>query len=224
MMKPHLIELKNVCFSYTKSKQKALENINITIQSGEYVAIVGKSGSGKSTLMSILGLLQQPTSGKYLLLGRDTTNLTNKSLSKVKNREIGFIFQNFNLLNRLNVFDNVALPLNYNDEIKRADYRQYVMEALNFVGIAELHNRLPSELSGGQQQRVAIARALINQPSIILADEPTGNLDSYNSELVFNILQKLNEQGRTICVITHDQQHAALAHRQIPIKDGQIGL
>ncbi len=118
----------------------------------------------------------------------------------------------------------MALPLNYNDEIKRADYRQYVMEALNFVGIAELHNRLPSELSGGQQQRVAIARALINQPSIILADEPTGNLDSYNSELVFNILQKLNEQGRTICVITHDQQHAALAHRQIPIKDGQIGL
>ncbi|WDE04395.1 ABC transporter ATP-binding protein [Thalassomonas viridans] len=221
-MQTELIQIKDMSFRYPKAQVDTLKNIDLTINSGDYIAIVGTSGSGKSTLLSILGLLNQPTRGEYLILGKNTGALTNTSISLLKNHEIGFIFQNFNILNQLNVFDNVALPLSYNPEIKRSEYHNKVSKALEQVRMLDYIKRLPSQLSGGQQQRVAIARALVNEPSLILADEPTGNLDSKNSQQVFDLLESLNRNGKTICLITHDQDYAKRAKQQWLITDGQL--
>jgi putative ABC transport system ATP-binding protein len=221
MNKP-LITVKELTYRYENTEQNALQNINLTINQGDYLAIVGTSGSGKSTLLSILGLLNKPSSGQYLILGTDTQKLTNKSLSAIKNNEIGFIFQNFNLLNRLNVFDNVALPLIYNTDVKRGEYRERVLKALTEVEMQDFISRFPDQLSGGQQQRIAIARALVNQPSIIFADEPTGNLDSKNSENIFALLKKLHNSGKTLCLITHDVNYAKQADKILQMSDGQL--
>ncbi len=223
-MTAKLIQVKEMSFRYPNSDYDTLKDINFEIKSGDYVAIVGTSGSGKSTLLSILGLLNKPTEGEYSLLGKNTTNLTSNSLSQLKNHEIGFIFQNFNILSQLTVFDNVALPLIYNPNVKRTTYREKVCKALESVGMIEYIDRLPTQLSGGQQQRIAIARALVNEPSLILADEPTGNLDSINSQKVFDLIHDLNIKGRTICLITHDMEYAAQAKQQWEIKDGQLSL
>jgi putative ABC transport system ATP-binding protein len=221
-MSAKLIEIKNLSFRYPKAENDTLQGLNFEISTGDYIAIVGTSGSGKSTLLSILGLLNPPTQGDYYIHGKNTAKLTTNSLSLLKNHEIGFIFQNFNILSQLTVFDNVALPLTYNPTIKRALYREKVHKALEQVGMADYVNRLPDQLSGGQQQRVAIARALVNEPSLILADEPTGNLDSTNSQQVFELINELNIDGRTICLITHDMEYAQKAKQQWLIKDGQL--
>jgi len=217
-----LIRLNDVSFVYPNAKTPALNNINFTINKGDYVAFLGKSGSGKSTLMSILGLINFPTSGEYLLTDVSVNNLTNDSINTVKNQEIGFVFQNFNLLSRMTVFDNVCLPLSYNKLIPRKKYKEKVNYALDLVGMLPFVSRKPHELSGGQQQRVAIARALVCEPSIILADEPTGNLDSKNSAQIYNVLEKLNENGKTICLITHDESYAKKAQKLFKISDGNL--
>jgi putative ABC transport system ATP-binding protein len=217
-----LIKLKNLHYQYPKAQTYALSNINLSIESGDYLAILGTSGSGKSTLLSILGLITKPTQGEYSLLGTATSTLTNNSVALLKNREIGFIFQNFNLLNHLNVFDNIALPLSYNSEITRKNYAEYVQKALSLVGMEEFETRFPDQLSGGQQQRVAIARALVNSPSLILADEPTGNLDSKTSDQIFSVLDELHNKGKTICLITHDTNYAKRAKRRLNMIDGLL--
>jgi len=217
-----LIEMESIGFKYPKSKNYALQNINLSIKEGDYVAITRTSGSGKSTLLSILGLITPPTIGNYLILERNTLNLTDKSKSLLKNNEIGFVFQNFNLLSHLNIYDNVALPLSYNPLIKRKDYLEKVQTALELVGMNDYIERNPTQLSGGQQQRIAIARALVNEPSLILADEPTGNLDSENSERIFQLLEQLNHVGKTICLITHDSSYAKKAKKRFHIKDGML--
>lgn len=217
-----LLTTHDVSYHYPNSSQPVLANINLTINTGDYCAIVGTSGSGKSTLLSILGLINKPTQGQYDILGKNTSNLSDKSVALVKNREIGFIFQNFNLLNHLSVIDNVALPLSYNTEVARSDYREKVEQALTKVNMLDFINRHPSQLSGGQQQRIAIARALVNNPSLVLADEPTGNLDSKNSESIFELMDNLHTHGATICLITHDKNYAQRATRCIEIQDGQL--
>lgn len=221
MTKP-LIAFENVSFKYASNTKNTLEDVNFTVNKGDYVAITGTSGSGKSTLLSILGLMNKPSNGNYLISDINTQDLTNDSIATVKNREIGFVFQNFNLLSHLTIFDNVALPLTYNSSVKRSEYKAKVQEALKRVSMEEFLNKKPNQLSGGQQQRVAIARALINQPSIILADEPTGNLDSNNSQLVYELLEQLNEQGNTICLITHDETYAKYAKRRLRMHDGKL--
>ncbi|GAA0376143.1 ABC transporter ATP-binding protein [Bowmanella denitrificans] len=221
-METPLIQIHNLSFRYPKASQDVLNNIELQINQGDYLAIVGTSGSGKSTLLSILGLINPPSQGQYRILGKDTTRLTARSVAQLKNREIGFVFQNFNLLSHLKVCDNVALPLSYNPQIRRRDYRQKVQAALSAVGMQDYARRYPDELSGGQQQRVAIARALVNEPSLILADEPTGNLDSATSEQIFALLQSLNQQGKTICLITHDMDYARQAKRLCRIQDGAL--
>ncbi|MFP3351424.1 ABC transporter ATP-binding protein [Pseudoalteromonas sp. SIMBA_153] len=217
-----LIEFNNVFYQYPNTKVNTLKSINFKINSGDYIAITGTSGSGKSTLLSILGLLNLPSEGQYTILGTSTAELTSDAIATIKNREFGFIFQNFNLLNHLSVFDNVALPLSYNKSVSRNDYQKKVETALNKVSMLEFINAKPSQLSGGQQQRVAIARALINEPSIILADEPTGNLDSDNSDKIYQLLNKLNHEGKTICLITHDENHAKTAKTRMYIQDGNL--
>lgn len=217
-----LIEFNNVFYQYPNTKVNTLKSINFKINSGDYIAISGTSGSGKSTLLSILGLLNLPSEGQYTILGTNTAELTPDAIATIKNREFGFIFQNFNLLNHLRVFDNVALPLSYNKSVSRNDYQKKVETALNKVNMLEFINTKPNQLSGGQQQRVAIARALINEPSIILADEPTGNLDSNNSDKIYQLLNKLNHEGKTICLITHDENHAKTAKTRMYIQDGNL--
>lgn len=221
MIEP-LIAFENVTFKYPSNTKNTLEGVNFTVKKGDYIAITGTSGSGKSTLLSILGLMNKPSNGNYLLSGINTQDLTSDSIATVKNREIGFVFQNFNLLSHLTIFDNVALPLTYNNTVKRSEYKAKVQEALKRVAMEDFLNKKPNQLSGGQQQRVAIARALINQPSIILADEPTGNLDSNNSQLVYALLEQLNEQGNTICLITHDDNYAKHAQRRLQMLDGKL--
>lgn len=217
-----LIEFNNVFYQYPNTKVNTLKSINFKINSGDYIAVSGTSGSGKSTLLSILGLLNLPSEGQYTILGTNTAELTPDAIATIKNREFGFIFQNFNLLNHLSVFDNVALPLSYNKSVSRNDYQKKVETALNKVNMLEFINTKPNQLSGGQQQRVAIARALINEPSIILADEPTGNLDSNNSDKIYQLLNKLNHEGKTICLITHDENHAKTAKTRMYIQDGNL--
>ena len=198
-----------------------LRGVSFTVDSGEFISIVGPSGSGKTTLMNILGCLDTPTSGQYFLDETDVTNYTGDQLSDIRNKKIGFIFQSFNLLPRASALDNVLLPLVYNNNPNQ-DKKSMAIQSLNSVGLADRLYHLPSQLSGGQQQRVAIARALINNPSIILADEPTGNLDSSTSSEILNILKDLNSKGRTIIMITHDSSVAKSAHRTIEINDGLI--
>ncbi|MFC5272226.1 ABC transporter ATP-binding protein [Adhaeribacter terreus] len=199
----------------------ALRSISINIQKGEYVAFMGPSGSGKSTLMNIVGCLDTPTSGQYILNGKDVSNMTDNELAEVRNKEIGFVFQTFNLLPRSSALDNVALPLVYAG-YKKSVRDEKAMAALASVGLADRAKHKPNELSGGQRQRVAIARALINDPSIILADEPTGNLDSKTSYEIMDLFEKLYEKGNTIIMVTHEEDIAKYAHRIVRLRDGLI--
>ena len=219
----HLIKMEGIYKIYITGAEQvyANDNINITIDEGEFVAIVGKSGSGKSTLMNIIGALDKPTSGHYYLNGRDTSNMSEDELADLRNKYIGFIFQQYNLLPKLTLLENVELPLLYGG-VPAAKRKERALEALNKVGLKEKYASFPNQLSGGQQQRVSIARALAGTPSLLLADEPTGALDSKTSRDVLNFLKNLNEEGKTIVMITHDNSIAEEANRIIRIKDGQI--
>lgn len=218
-----LISLKNVCkiFNTTDEEIYALDNINLRIERGEMVSIVGQSGSGKSTLMNILGCLDVPTKGTYLLNGQDISAIKEDKLSEIRNKEIGFIFQSFNLVSSLSALENVELPLTYR-KIPKGTRRKMALDALEKVGLENRVNHRPSQLSGGQQQRVAIARAFAASPPIILADEPTGNLDSKSGKEIVNILFDLKKLGKTIILITHDEDLANLTSRKIFIADGKI--
>jgi putative ABC transport system ATP-binding protein len=199
----------------------ALSEIHLEIKRGEYVAINGPSGCGKSTLLSILGLLDSPSDGNYILNSKPVSKLTLSERTRIRNREIGFIFQAFNLIGDLNVYENVELPLTYRG-MGSSERKQRVQNALEKVGMAHRIKHYPSQLSGGQQQRVAVARALVGDPSILLADEPTGNLDSKNGEAVMELMSELHRAGSTICMVTHDQRYAAFADRSIHLFDGRI--
>src|SRR3974377_1272455 len=200
----------------------ALSGVHLTVNKGEYVAMSGPSGCGKSTLLSIIGLLDTPTQGRYSLNGKTVENLEFAERSRIRNQEIGFIFQSFNLIGDLTVYENVELPLTYRQRIPGLDRKKRVMEALEKVGMAHRLRHYPSQLSGGQQQRVAVARALAGKPSILLADEPTGNLDSRNGEAVMELLQNLHREGATICMVTHDPRFAAHAEREVHLFDGKV--
>jgi putative ABC transport system ATP-binding protein len=199
----------------------ALEEINVQINRGEYVSISGPSGCGKSTLLSIIGLLDTPTGGKYLLNARRVEDLTMAERAHVRNREIGFIFQSFNLIGDLTIYENVELPLTYRG-MGSAERKERVIAALERVEMAHRAKHLPSQLSGGQQQRVAVARAVAGSPSILLADEPTGNLDSKNGEAVMSLLRELHQEGATICMVTHDPRYAQHAERAVHLFDGRV--
>lgn len=218
-----LIEIKDIYKIYNpgENEVRALDGITLTVEHGEFLAIVGQSGSGKSTLMNMLGLLDVPTSGTYTLDGEDVSNMTDDELSEIRNKQIGFIFQGFNLIPSLNAVENVELPLVYRG-MRKEERHRLALEALDRVGLSHRLDHLPKQMSGGQQQRVAIARAVAARPPIILADEPTGNLDSHSGVEVMKILHELHEEGRTIILITHDNDIALEAQRVIRIQDGQI--
>jgi putative ABC transport system ATP-binding protein len=199
----------------------ALANVHLDIRPGEFVSVSGPSGCGKSTLLSIIGLLDSPSDGEYLLNGNPVAKLSLAERTRVRNREIGFIFQNFNLIGDLTVFENVELPLTYRG-LAAGERKQRVQEALEKVGMAHRMKHYPSQLSGGQQQRVAVARALVGRPLILLADEPTGNLDSTNGEAVMGLLEELHRDGATICMVTHDPRYARQADRTVHLFDGQV--
>jgi len=199
----------------------ALSGIHLTIREGEFVSIAGPSGCGKSTLLSILGLLEAPSDGLYKLGEEDVSNLTLEDRARIRNRDIGFIFQSFNLIGDLNVFENVELPLAYRG-MKPSERKERALAALEKVEMLHRRSHLPSQLSGGQQQRVAVARALAGDPRILLADEPTGNLDSKNGQVVMEMLEGLNREGTTICMVTHDDRYAHYAHRIVHLFDGKI--
>ncbi len=219
----HLIDARNLYKIYNPGENEvhALDGVSLTIDRGEFVAIIGQSGSGKSTFMNMLGLLDSPTSGEYYLEGREVSKLTDDELSEIRNKEIGFIFQGFNLIPSLTATGNVELPLIYRG-MPAAQRHELSDAALERVGIGHRKNHRPAEMSGGQQQRVAIARAVAARPPIILADEPTGNLDTHSGEEVMRILKELNDEGRTVILITHDNSIAAQAKRIIRIQDGKI--
>ena len=218
-----LIQLDNLMkvFLTDDVETHALSGIHLDIEKGEYVAISGPSGCGKSTLLSILGLLDSPSSGTYVLNSQPVESLTLAQRAKVRNREIGFIFQSFNLIGDLTVYENVELPLTYRGT-GAAERKQKAQAALERVGMGHRAKHLPSQLSGGQQQRVAVARALVGEPSILLADEPTGNLDSKNGEAVMELLHELHRGGATICMVTHDNRFARYAERTVHLFDGRI--
>lgn len=200
----------------------ALRGVSLTVEQGEFVAIIGPSGSGKTTLMNIIGCLDRPTAGKYFLEGTEVTTLNQNDLSRIRNKKIGFVFQNFNLLPRTSALENVELPLCYGNTLSARQKHQRAREMLERLGLGDRLSHHPGQLSGGEQQRVAIARALINQPSLILADEPTGNLDSISGQEIMSIFQRLNREGITIILITHEKDIAAYARRLIQLKDGKI--
>jgi putative ABC transport system ATP-binding protein len=218
-----LIQMERVTkvFFAEEVETHALSNVHLKIGVGEYVSIAGPSGCGKSTLLSLLGLLDTPTEGSYLLNGKPVESLKHQERARIRNREIGFIFQSFNLIGDLTVYENVELPLTYRG-MKSAERKARVHEALESVGMAHRARHLPSQLSGGQQQRVAVARAVGGKPLVLLADEPTGNLDSRNSEAVMELLRDLHRQGATICMVTHDPRYAGHADRTIHLFDGQV--
>lgn len=217
------IVLQNVTKRYQMGEEtvSALVDISLQIDDGEFAAIMGPSGSGKSTMMNILGCLDRPSSGSYLLDGYEVATMNDDELAKTRNKRIGFVFQNFNLLSRVSAWDNVALPLVY-ARIPEKERLERAAKLLDMVGLAARKNHLPNELSGGQRQRVAIARALVNNPSIIMADEPTGNLDSRSSVDIMNIFSSLHEQGRTVILVTHEPDIAEYAKRVITVRDGLI--
>jgi len=200
----------------------ALDGIHLDVAKGEFLSISGPSGCGKSTLLAILGLLDMPTEGRYLLGGDDVTTLAPKARAKVRNERIGFIFQAFNLIGDLTVLQNVELPLTYRESMSSDERRKAALFALERVGMSHRVNHHPAQLSGGQQQRVAVARALAGKPAILLADEPTGNLDSRNGEAVMNLLRELHREGSTICMVTHDPRYADYADRQVRLFDGRV--
>ncbi|HSK09416.1 MAG TPA: ABC transporter ATP-binding protein [Vicinamibacterales bacterium] len=219
----NLIKLDGVTkvFYTDEVETHALSGIHMEIRKGEYVSIAGPSGCGKSTLLSILGLLDTPTAGSYSLNGKPVANLNMAERARIRNREIGFIFQSFNLIGDLTVFENVELPLTYRG-MKAAERKTRATQALEKVGMAHRARHLPSQLSGGQQQRVAVARALVGDPLILLADEPTGNLDSRNGEAVMDLLRELHRAGATVCMVTHDPRFTRHADRTIHLFDGQV--
>ena len=218
-----LIQVQNLCKTYSNDgvDTRALCGATFDIQKGEFISIMGPSGSGKSTLMQMLGFLDRPTEGKYFFEGRDTFTFDDDTLAKIRNKKIGFVFQSFNLLSRTTVFENVELPLLYDEEPGK-DNEKKVMDALNAVGMEHRAKYFSNQLSGGEKQRVAIARALVNEPEVIFADEPTGNLDSKSGLQVMRILQKLNDSGHTVILVTHETYTAEHAKRIIYVKDGRI--
>ena len=218
-----LIDLKNISKSYRNGDQElqVLKDVHLEVEEGEFVAIMGPSGSGKSTLMNIIGMLDRPTSGEYYLEGEEVAKLSEKKLAKVRNQQIGFVFQQFFLLSKLNALQNVELPLIYAG-VSQSKRKALAEQYLKKVELETRMHHLPSELSGGQKQRVAIARALVNHPSIILADEPTGALDTKTGEQIMELLTELNREGKTIIMVTHEPEIAAFAKRQIVIRDGVI--
>ena len=219
-----LLELKDIAkvFYTDEIETHALSGVHFDIHRGEYISITGPSGCGKSTLLSILGLLDSPTSGQYRLNGVPVEDISGGERARIRNKEIGFIFQAFNLIGDLSVFENVELPLTYRDGVSKAERRDRVQSALERVGMAHRLKHFPSQLSGGQQQRVAVARALVGQPSLLLADEPTGNLDSKNGEAVMALLDELHKSGSTICMVTHDPRYADFAQRKVFMFDGRV--
>jgi putative ABC transport system ATP-binding protein len=216
----HLGDVKKIFYT-DEVETHALSGIHLDIKDGEYISIAGPSGCGKSTLLSILGLLDSPSEGSYQINGQPVESLDSSERARIRNREIGFIFQSFNLIGDLSVHENVELPLTYRG-MSAVERKQRVVEALEKVGMAHRAKHLPSQLSGGQQQRVAVARAVAGEPSILLADEPTGNLDSVNGEAVMSLLQELHRGGATICMVTHDQRYARHADREIHLFDGRV--
>lgn len=218
-----LVEIRDMSKIYNpgENEVRALDHVSLMIQKGEFVAIIGQSGSGKSTLMNMIGCLDVPTEGTYILNGQDVSSLKDDELSDIRNREIGFIFQGFNLIPNLTARENVELPLIYRG-VSQKERRELSERALKVVGLEHRMNHRPSEMSGGQQQRVAIARAIAQAPPVILADEPTGNLDSTSSKEIINVLKELHEDGRTIILITHDNDIAAQAKRVVRIMDGKV--
>jgi putative ABC transport system ATP-binding protein len=227
MSDPSLIEIDQITKIYQMGNIQvtALDGISLNVKSAEFLAIMGPSGSGKSTLMNILGCLDHPTSGSYLLDGEDVSRMSREQLAHVRNRKIGFIFQSYNLLAQATALQNVLMPIVYrrNGHISTKDRMELAHNTLCSVGLVDRDHHKPTEMSGGQQQRVAIARALINSPALILADEPTGNLDSHSGLEIMEILQNLHSQGRTIVMITHDARNAEFAERVIHLRDGKIG-
>jgi putative ABC transport system ATP-binding protein len=221
-----IIQTIELCKTYGMGdiQVKALQAVNLEIHAGEFVAIMGPSGSGKSTLMNILGCLDRPTSGQYLLAGEDVSHLDKTQLAHIRNRRIGFVFQSYNLLPRTSALENVMLPMLYNrdNHVSEVEQRDRALQALESVGLADRIHHQPQELSGGQSQRVAIARALVNDPVLLLADEPTGNLDSRSGEEIMRVLAKLNDQGSTIVMVTHEDDIAAFAQRTIHLLDGRV--
>ncbi|MBS1810427.1 MAG: ABC transporter ATP-binding protein [Acidobacteria bacterium] len=218
-----LLKLESVqkVFYTDEVETHALSNIHLEIENGEFVSIAGPSGCGKSTLLSILGLLDSPTGGNYWLNGKPVENLSLAERARIRNREVGFIFQSFNLIGDLSVYENVELPLTYRG-MPASERKQRVNEALERVGMAHRAKHLPSQLSGGQQQRVAVARAIVGQPLILMADEPTGNLDSKNGDAVMELMRELHQGGATICMVTHDPRFSRYADRTIHLFDGTI--
>jgi putative ABC transport system ATP-binding protein len=219
-----LIALENVTkvFYTDEVETHALADIHLEIPEGEFLSVAGPSGCGKSTLLSLLGLLDTPTGGEYLLDGQPVAELSASQRARIRNRHIGFVFQAFNLIGDLTVYENVELPLTYREGISASDRKARSMDALERVGMSHRRNHYPSQLSGGQQQRVAVARAVVGDPLILLADEPTGNLDSRNGGAVMDLLKELHEEGATICMVTHDPRYAEFAERTIHLFDGRI--
>jgi putative ABC transport system ATP-binding protein len=218
-----LIDLRNISrhFQTDSVETRAVHDISLNIAEGEYVSIAGPSGCGKSTLLSIIGLLDSPTSGHYLLNGHEAATLDAHQRAILRNKEIGFVFQAFNLIGDMTVFENVELPLIYSDMPKK-QRREVVMDKLRKVHMDHRATHFPSQLSGGQQQRVAVARGIVNNPSILLADEPTGNLDTFNGAAIMDLLDALNAEGRTICMVTHDSRFASRARRKVELMDGEL--
>ncbi|CUP14787.1 ABC transporter ATPase [Clostridium baratii] len=222
-MSNFVIDVENACKSYVMGDEtlKVLNNITLKVPKGQFVAIIGPSGSGKSTFMNFIGCLDKVDSGTYILDGMDVRDLNDNELSEIRNKKIGFIFQQFNLLSKLTALENVELPLIYRG-ISSSERRKRAIEALKKVGLENRKNHLPTQLSGGQQQRVAIARAIVTDPEILLCDEPTGALDTKTSKEIMELIKELNKEGRTIVMITHDLNVASQAKRQIRIKDGTL--